>query len=90
MNIQLTPHAQEVLARYCALGESAEAVVERALDMLDAPPTMASLKAKIQVGLDDIAAGRFVALSDAAQVDAFFDDIRARGHKRLAQKQCPP
>ncbi len=79
MNIQLTPHAQAVLERHLAANRasSAEELVEYALDLLDVPePTLESLKAKIQWGLDDLATGRSAPLDIESTI--------RRGRERLA------
>lgn len=81
MNIELTSHAQSVLQRHLSSGGYASPadLIEHALDLLDAQePTMESLKAKIQAGLDDVAAGR-VGLLD-------IEDIKRRGRASLASK----
>ena len=78
MNVRLTPHAQAVLQRHLATNRasSAEELVEYALDLLDAPePTLDSLMAKLQVGLDDIAAGRVAPLD--------IEETFRRGRERL-------
>ena len=65
MKIELTPHAEEVLLRHLSSGEfsSPTDVIEQALNLFDAQgPTLASLKAKIQVGLDELAAGNVAPL----------------------------
>ena len=82
MNIHLTPHAQAVLERHLAVNRnsSAEELVEYALDLLDVPaPTMESLRAKIQVGLDDITAGRVAPLDVESTI--------RRGRERLVVQQ---
>lgn len=78
MNIELTSRAREIVQRHLATGEfaSPEAMVEQALDLLDAPePTLQSLQARIQEGLADLEAGR-VGLLDV-------EDIKHRGRERL-------
>ena len=72
MQIDLSQHAQELIRRQLAGGafESPDELVERALDFYDHhQPTMESLKAQIQEGLDDVAAGR-VAPLDVEEITA--------------------
>ena len=82
MQIELSQHAQELIRRQLAGGafESPRELVERALDFYDHhQPTMESLKAQIQEGLDDVAAGRVGPLN--------VEDIKRRGRERLAAEQ---
>jgi len=84
MNIELTSHAQSILQRHLSSGEyaSPEDLIEHALDLLDAQePTMESLKAKIQVGREEMAAGL------GTPLDA--EGIIRRGEARLAAKLQP-
>jgi len=53
-------------------------------------PTIESLKAKLQEGLDDVAAGRVIELNGDQELDEFFDDIIRRGEERLAQQTRHP
>jgi len=79
MNVELTSHAQTILQRHLSSGgyTSPADLIEHALDLLDAQePTMESLKAKIQAGLDDLAAGRVAPLD--------IEDIKRRGRANLA------
>jgi antitoxin ParD1/3/4 len=91
MNIQLTPRSQRVLERHIASGEfkTPEEVVERALELLDVTEsTPKSLRAKIQEGLEDVAAGRVVELDGDDAVHEFFEKIIRQGHERLANGQA--
>lgn len=84
MNIELTSHAQSILQRHLSSGGYASPadLIEHALDLLDAQePTMESLRAKIQVGLDEMKAGL------GAPLD--IEDIKRRGRDRLAAKLQP-
>lgn len=79
MNIELSSHAQSILQRHLSSGGYASPadLIEHALDLLDAQePTMESLKAKIQVALDEMEAGL------GAPLDV--EDIKRRGLARLA------
>lgn len=76
MNLQLSSRANELIRRKLAEGRysSAEEMIEQALELLDQPkPTLESLRAKLQEGLDDIAAGRVEPLD----VEAIIRDCRA-------------
>jgi putative addiction module CopG family antidote len=88
MNLQLSTRAHELIRRKLAEGRyaSAEEVIEQALELLDYPePTLESLQAKLQVGLDDIAAGRISELRAEADVDAFFESLINHSDERTAQ-----
>ena len=79
MQIELSQRAQELIRRQLESGafESPDELVERALDFYDHhQPTMESLKAQIQEGLDDVAAGRVGPLD--------VEDLKRRGRERLA------
>ena len=85
MNIQLSPHAQAVLERHLAANRasSAEELVEYALDLLDAPvPTLESLRAKIQFGLEDLSAGRVAPLDIESTIRSCRDRLIAREGQR--------
>ena len=82
MQIELTGQAREILEKLLAQGQfqSAEEAVEQALNFYETcQPTIESLRAKIQEGMDDIAAGR------VSELD--IEDVKRRGRERLAAKQ---
>lgn len=61
MSLELTPRANELIRRRLAEGRysSPEEVIEQALELQNHPePTLESLRAKLQEGLEDMAAGR--------------------------------
>lgn len=63
---------------------SREEVLEAAVRMLlERNRKLDDLRADIQEGLDDLAAGNFVSLSGPEAKHAFFEDIKARGRRKL-------
>lgn len=65
-----------------------EELVESALRHLcERERKLAALRADIQVGLDDVAAGRVFTLIGEPAQDAFFDDVKARGRARSEAKE---
>lgn len=79
MQIELTAKGREVVEKLIDAGKfhSADEVVQHALEFYDScQPTLESLRAKIQEGMDDIAAGRVSPLD--------VEDVKRRGRERLA------
>ncbi len=89
MQIELTEHGQKVVEDLIAQGrfESADEAVECALELLqESQPTMETLKAKLQEGLDDVAAGRVIHCRSDEELKEFFEDVKRRGRERWAEK----
>ena len=49
----------------------------------------AALVREIQVGLDELDCGQSVECKDAAELDSFFDGVKARGRELLAARKNP-
>jgi hypothetical protein len=47
-----------------------------------------TLKREIQVGLDELGQGESIQIRSEAELDAYFDEIEARGRARLAQQNA--
>jgi antitoxin ParD1/3/4 len=82
MNVRLPPELEDLVREKVETGlyaSESEVVAEalRLLDRVDQTPSMrqGALLAAIQVGEDDIAAGRFTAINDEAELKAFFDSL---------------
>jgi len=90
MQIELTGQARETVEKLIAQGQfqSAEEAVEHALNFYETcQPTIESLRAKIQEGMDDIAAGRVTSYESDEELQDFIEDVKRRGRERLAAKQ---
>ncbi|HXQ14197.1 MAG TPA: type II toxin-antitoxin system ParD family antitoxin [Caulobacteraceae bacterium] len=82
MDVKLTPELEDLVREKVETGlyqDESEVVAEalRLLDRLDQPsgPEIERLRAAIQVGIDDIAAGRFTTIHNEEELRAFFDDL---------------
>jgi antitoxin ParD1/3/4 len=45
-----------------------------------------TLKQEIQMGLDELRRGESIQIRNEAELDAYFDEIEARGRERLAKR----
>jgi antitoxin ParD1/3/4 len=82
MNVSLSPELEDLVREKMATGlyrDESEVVAEalRLLDRLDQPVAASdeALRAEIQKGFDDIAAGRFTRISSKEELIAFFDAL---------------
>jgi Arc/MetJ-type ribon-helix-helix transcriptional regulator len=81
MQVELTGPAQLVVEQLLAQGRfrTANEAVEYALELLlDSQPTIETLKAKLQQGRDDAAAGRVTKLQSDEELKEFLDDVKRR------------
>ena len=95
MNISLTPELRDFVAKKVESGlyKSASEVVREGLRLLVKREheqrlgfrfdSVDALKAKLQVGIDQIDRGESVRLDGEEELRGFFDDIKASGRKRL-------
>jgi antitoxin ParD1/3/4 len=49
---------------------------------------IAAVKEEIQIGLDELRKGEYLEIRSEAELDAYFDDIVARGRERLAKRNA--
>ena len=64
---------------------SEEELIAAALRLLeDRERKLAALRADLQVGLDELDRGDAIQLADAAARQAFFDNLKVRGRRRLS------
>ena len=83
----------EFVAREIASGKyrSHEEVVSAGLRLLqERERKLESLRADIQVGLDQLDRGEGITLETEEAQRAFFEDVKARGRERLASEQSQP
>jgi putative addiction module CopG family antidote len=67
---------------------SAEELVATALrEQRDRQQHLAELNAKLEEGLQDVAAGRVIEIRSEQDEEAFFDSIKRRGRERLEQRR---
>lgn len=89
----LGEHFEAFIKRQVASGRygSASDVVRAGLRLLEdretlRDVTLESLKAELQRGLDDLAAGRYRELEGEEALRSFFDDVKRRGRQRSADR----
>jgi antitoxin ParD1/3/4 len=82
MDVTLSPELEDLVREKVETGlyrDESEVIAEalRLLDRLDQPSAAGeeNLRAAIQVGLEDIAAGRFSAIDNEDELRAFFDSL---------------
>ncbi|HEY2708900.1 MAG TPA: type II toxin-antitoxin system ParD family antitoxin [Caulobacteraceae bacterium] len=79
MDLRLSPELGELVREKVESGlyRDADDVLRQALEALDRDPQArrAALKAAIQKGIDDFEAGRFTAINNREELDAFFRDL---------------
>jgi hypothetical protein len=51
---------------------------------------LARLRALVQEGLEDVAAGRYIEINSEEDMNAFFADVSRRGRERLAEQEHAP
>jgi antitoxin ParD1/3/4 len=82
MDVRLTPELEDLVREKVETGlyRDESEVVAEALRLLDrveqgSEPQLDRLREAIQVGIDDISAGRFTAINNEEELRAFFDDL---------------
>lgn len=87
MQIELTGQSEQIVEQLIAGGDfaSADEAVEFALRIFgDGAPAVEALQARLQEGLDDVAAGRVNSYESDEELKGFFDDVKRRGRERQA------
>ncbi len=83
MDIELSPQTEQRIQGLLAGG-----VYTSAREVIDAGVTLLDLKAKIQEGIDDIAAGRATSFATDEQLHEYCEDVKERGRARMAKDQA--
>jgi antitoxin ParD1/3/4 len=93
MNVSLTPQLEEMVNKKVASGRynSASEVVREALRLLEDQDRLremriAELRKEIAIGLEQLDRGEYVEY-DEASLKRRFDEIKAEGRKRLANRR---
>jgi antitoxin ParD1/3/4 len=84
MTISLSKEQEQVIKQQLATGQfsSEDEVLSEALSLLQRRgEAVQKLRAEIQLGLDDLAAGRYTTITNAEEAKAFADDIKRRGRE---------
>jgi Arc/MetJ-type ribon-helix-helix transcriptional regulator len=83
MNVELTSQIEQRIQ-----GLLADGLYTSATEVIDAGVTLLDLKAKVQLGVDDIDAGRATSFKTDEQLQAYCEDVKKRGRERLANGQA--
>ena len=101
MRIDLTPEQAQLIQGRMRSGvyTNEQEVIDDALGVLErlaqdavledeilASAGMENVRANVREGIAQLARGEGIALRDDDELQAFFDDIKARGRKRLAER----
>jgi putative addiction module CopG family antidote len=90
MIISLSKEQEQVIRQQLTTGEfsSEGEVLNEALSLLQRRgEAVQKLRTEIQVGLDDLAAGRYTTITNAEEAKTFADDIKQRGRKLNAKRE---
>ena len=83
MNIELSSQTAQRIQGLLDVGDYTSAK-----EVVDAGVMLLELRAKVQEGIDDIAAGRATTLESKEQLREYFEDIKRRGRERMAKQQA--
>src|SRR5258708_39605799 len=93
MNVSLTPELEKMIREKVESGmyQTASEVVREALRIMQnkgktREERIAELQREIQIGLDDLANGRYIEITKENEKE-FWESIKTRGRKRLVEKQ---
>ena len=90
MIISLSKEQEQVIRQQLTTGEfsSEGEVLNEALSLLQRRgEAVQKLRTEIQVGLDDLAAGRYTTITNAEEAKAFANDIKQRGRELSAKRE---
>ena len=94
MNVSLTPELENLVNQKVKTGlyNSASEVVREALRLLEEHDRIKEmrreeLRAEIQKGMDDIAAGRFVTLETEEDYENWAESVKREGRRRMEERR---